>query len=224
MNPEPAVNRTQWYAGPKMVSRTLSVIPILVLLSFTGPACGQNLVRVEEDWELQVGEPDPNSTGPQVVATMCPNADLSGAYFTVEINHRSAPTWSPGGISIHRWEGEARYASFDRADRTTMQTSNEIVTWTQTLYQETGRLNFQVLNGLSLTWGPFGYSGTLRLDTNWGSDNINGYTPAVSVAQSGASYAGNRVKLLKIKAVRLTFSDGSVVTDNTERIVQQLIE
>jgi hypothetical protein len=207
-----------------MVARTLSVVAVLALPSFTEPAYGQNIVRVEEDWELQVGEPDSNSTGPQVVATMSPNADLSGTHFTMEINHRSAPTWSPGGISIHRWEGAARYASFDRADRTTMQTSNEVVTWTQTLYHNSGRLNFEVFNGVSSTWGPFGYSGMMRLDTNWGQDNINGYTPAVSVAQSGAAYAGNRVQLLKIKAIRVTLSDASVITDNTERIVHQLVE
>jgi hypothetical protein len=171
-----------------------------------------------------VGEPDPNSTGPQVLTTMSPGPDLSGTYFTLEINHRSAPTWSPGGISIHRWSGEARYASYDRADRTTMQTSNEVVTWTQVLHQDSGRLYFTVINGMSTTWGPFGYSNLLRLDRDWGTDNVNGYTPAVSVAQSGAAYAGNRVKLLKIKAIRTTLSNGSVLTDSTERIVQQLTE
>ena len=64
----------------------------------------------------------------------------------------------------------------------------------------------------------------LRLDTSWGSNNINGYTPVVSVANSGAAYAGNRIKMLKIKQIRMTLSDGTVLTDNTERIVQQLVE
>jgi hypothetical protein len=229
INPEPAMSHSQSQAGANRPVRalsvaTLSLAALFVLLAATQRASGQNVIRVEEDWELQIGEPDLNSTGPQVLTTMSPNPDLLGTYFTLEINHRSAPTFSGGGISIHRWFGEARYASYDRVDRTTMQTSNEVVTWTQALYRENGRVYFNVINGVSSTWGPFGYSNLMRLDNTWSSDNINGYTPAVSVAESGAPYAANRVRLLKIKAIRMTFSDASVVTDNTERIVQQLVE
>jgi hypothetical protein len=222
MNPEPAMSHSQCRAGRQFVPAP--VVVILALLSFAPSASAQNVIRVEEDWELQIGEPDPNSTGPQVLTTMSPNPDLTGTYFTLEINHRSAPTFSPGGISIHRWFGEARYASYDRVDRTTMSTTNEVVTWTQALYRDSGRVHFLVSNGLSTTWGPFGYSNLMKLDNTWSADNINGYTPAVSVAESGASYAANRVRLLKIKAIRMTMSDGTVLTDNTERIVLQLIE
>jgi len=218
------MNYTQCYAGPKLIARAVSLLAVVALFCSPGTAFGQNVVRVEEDWELEIGEPDPNSVGPQVLTTMSPNADLTGTYFTMEINHRSAPSWTPGGISIHRWTGEARNASFDRADRTIMQTSNEVVTWTQALYHDNGRLHFKVYDGVSSTWGPFGYSNMLKLDTSWGSGQINGYTPAVSVAQSGAAYAGNRIQMLKIKQIRLTLSDGSVLTDSTERIVQELVD
>jgi hypothetical protein len=217
------MNYSQCYAGPSKVARAASFFVVLALL-FPAAAMGQNVVRVEEDWELEIGEPDVNSVGPQVLTTMSPNADLTGTYFTMEINHRSAPSWTPGGISIHRWTGEGRNASFDRADRTIMQTGSETVTWTQALYHDNGRLHFKVFNGISSTWGLFGYSSLLKLDTSWGTDHINNYTPAVSVAQSGAAYAGNRIHILKIKCIRVTLSDGSVLTDNTERIVQQLID
>ncbi len=212
------------YSGPTVLARALSVIATLALLTAAEAARAQNVVRVEEDWSLEIGEPDPNSVGPQVLSTMSPNDHLTGTYFTAEFNHRSAPTWSPGGISIHRWTGETRNASFDRSDRTIMQTSSEIVTWTQSLHHYNGRLYFTVFDGVSSTWGPFGYSNLLRLDTSWGSGQINGYTPVVSVANSGAAYAGNRIKMLKITQIRMTLSDGTVLTDNTERIVQQLVE
>jgi hypothetical protein len=224
MNPEPAMNYTQCYAGPRQVARAASLLAVLAVFFSAGPVCGQNVVRVEEDWHLEIGEPDFNSVGPQVLTAMSPMADLSGTYFTMEINHRSAPTWTPGGISIHKWNGEARVASFDRADRTVMNTTDEVVTWTQALYVESGKINFLIFNGISSTWGSFGFSNLLKLDSGWGATSINTYTPAVSVAQSGAAYAGNRVKVLKIKCIRMTLSDGSVLTDNTERIVQQLIE
>ena len=218
------MNYSKCIPGPIWIARIASVAAAFALLLLAQAAEGQNVVRVEEDWYLEIGAPDQNSVGPQVLTTMSPYSDLTSTYFTMEINHRSAPSWTPGGISIHRWTGETRNASFDRSDRTVMNTTSEVVTWKQSLHFANGRLYFTVYDGLSLTWGPFGYSNMLRLDTSWSDTQLDSYTPAVSVAASGAAYAGNRIKMLKITGIRLTLSDGSVMTDNTERIVQQLIE
>jgi hypothetical protein len=207
---------------PRALWRSLPFAAALLLVASVATA--QNLIRVEEDWELVVGEPDANSTGPQVVTTMSPNADIFGTFFTAEFNHRSAPTWTPGGISIHRWSGEFRMGSYDRADRTVMTTNTETVTWTQALYYDLGRLNFKVMNGNSDTWGTFGYTGTVKLDCSWGVPHINSYTPTVSTVNSGPAFAGNRVHSLKIKCIRKTFSNGTTTTDNTERIVHELVE
>jgi hypothetical protein len=153
---------------------------------------------------------------------MSPFANISDTHFTLEVNHRSVPWWAPGGISIHQWSGEWRQQSIDRADRSVMQTSNETVRWTQALYIDSGKLNFQIKNGTSTTWGPFGYSSSFKLQTNWGVNNINSYSPDVSAALSGVAYASNRVNLLRLVQVRATLANGTVVTDNTERVVHQL--
>src|SRR5882724_4936163 len=110
------------------------LVPLAVALAFLGMASGawaQNIAHVEEDWELVLGQPDQNVCGPQIVMTMSPNNDIKDVYFTHEINHRSAPYWTPGGLSIHQWSGEWRMQSYDRVDRTVMITNNETVTWTQ---------------------------------------------------------------------------------------------
>ena len=73
----------------------------LLLVASVAPA--QDLVRVEEDWEMVLGEPDFNSCGPQVACTLSPLGDIDGTHFTLEINHRSMPYWSPGGITLHHW-------------------------------------------------------------------------------------------------------------------------
>jgi hypothetical protein len=196
-------------------------LPLLAVLFVCHAAAlvAHDVVRVEEDWELVLGEPDSNSAGPQVACTMSPFSNLSDTYFTIEINHRSVPYWSPGGISIHHWCGEWRMDSFDRADRTIMQTNNETVRWTQLLEVQGGLLTFQVKNGSSSTWGPFGYSNMLKLQRGWGVNNINSYSADVSVGNSGVSYAGNRVQSLKLKEVRAILSDGSVLIDSTVRTV-----
>jgi hypothetical protein len=197
----------------------LAALPLL-----SAVATAQNIVHVEEDWELVLGQPDPNTVGPQVATTMSPLGDINSTFFTFEINHRSAPYWTPGGLTIHQWSGDWRVQSYDRTDRTVMDTSNETVTWTQVLDSQNGWLSFQVKNGTSSTWGPFGYSNVFKLWTSWGANNINSYTPNVSISQSGVAYAGNRVQSLKIKAVRVKLSDGTSYTDTTERTVHLLVE
>ena len=87
-----------------------------------------------------------------------------------------------------------------------------------------GQLTFQIKNGTSTTWGPFGYSGQFKVHTNWGVNNINSYTPDVSISQSGPAFAGNRVKSLKIKEIRLTLDNSFELTDSTERVAFQLVE
>jgi len=202
-----------------LLAGCLAALPLLSAASI-----GQDIVHVEEDWQLVLGQPDPNTVGPQVATTMSPLGDITSTFFTFEINHRSAPYWTPGGLTIHQWSGDWRVQSFDRTDRTVMDTANETLSWTQILDAQNGTLTFQVKNGSSTTWGPFGYSNLFKLSTAWGANNINGYTPDVSVSQSGVAFAGNRVQSLKITTIRVKLSDGTSYTDNTQRTVHLLVE
>jgi len=204
--------------------RVLSLVAAVMVAAGAAHAVAQDIVRVEEDWEMVLGTPDASVCGPQVAITMSPYSDISSTFFTMEINHRSAPYWTPGGITLHQWDGEQRIQSLDRADRSIMQTDSETVKWTQILDVNGNSLTFQIKNGSSTTWGPFGIAGHLKMNTNWPAGNLNSYTPDVSVSQSGVAYAGNRVKSLSIKSLRITLSDGSQFTDSTGWTVQQLLE
>ena len=181
-----------------------------------------DLVHVEEDWELVVGEPDSNSAGPQIACTMSPWGDIANTYFTLEINHQSVPYWAPGGLTLHQWSGESLVQSMNRQDRSVMQTQDETVTWTQVLDVQYGQLTFQVKNGHSSTWGTFGSTGHFKMQTWAGPNDLNNYSPDVSVSRSGVAYASNRVKSLRILRVRGTLDNGATATDNTIRVVHQL--
>jgi hypothetical protein len=183
----------------------------------------QDLVHVEEDWELVVGQPDANSAGPQIACTMSPVSNIDGTYFTLEVNHQSMPYWAPGGLTIHQWWGESLVQSMNRSNRSVMQTADETVSWTQVLDVQGGTLTFQVKNGSSTTWGTFGRSYHFKLQTNFGG-NLNAYTPDVSAGRSGVAFASNRVKSLKLMRVRGTLSDGTTATDNTVRVVHELTD
>jgi hypothetical protein len=218
MNCHPRFSNTRW------IARLVHLAAIVAVSSATHAATAQSVTRVEEDWELVLGAPDEPLCGPQVVTAMSPFNNINDTYFTFEINHRSAPYWTPGGLTIHQWSGDWRIQSFDRADRTVMTTPDEVVTWTQALYVNGGVLTFQIIDGNSSTWGPFGYSNMFKLNQNWGVNNINSYTPDVSIAQSGPAFAGNRVKSLKIKELRATLDNGFTLTDTTERVAYVLVE
>jgi len=181
-----------------------------------------DMVHVEEDWELVIGEPDANSAGPQIACTMSPWGDIANTYFTLEINHQSVPYWQPGGLTIHQWSGEWLVQSMNRQDRSIMQTPDETVTWTQVLDVTNGLLTFQVKNGHSTTWGTFGTSGYFKIQTWAGPNDLNSYSPTVSASRSGVAYASNRVKSLKILRVRGTLDNGATATDNTVRVVHEL--
>lgn len=197
-----------------------AVLCALGLLLLTGPVLAQsaNVIAVEEDWELVLTEPDPEVVAPQVTCIMSPNNNLNDTYWSLEINHLTAPSFSPGGLHMHRWSGEWRQATFSRSDRAVITAANDTITWTQSLRVANGRLTFEVQNGASGTWGNFGF-GNFELDMGWGVPSINSYSPDVSVANSGVGFASNRVQSLKIKQVRKTYSDGHTVTDNTQRVV-----
>jgi hypothetical protein len=202
--------------------RPVSLVLFFGLLLVASVAPAQDLIRVEEDWEMVLGEPDYNSCGPQVACTMSPFGDIDSTHFTLEINHRSMPYWSPGGITLHHWSGEWRLQSMERQDRSVMQTNGEVVRWTQSLDATVpGYLIFQITDGTSSTWGPFGYSMNLKLSTVWLAGHINNYSPDVSVSRSGVAFAGNRVSSLKILRIRAMLSDHSTATDDTVRVVHQ---
>ena len=221
MSRHPKFSHSRW------IARLVVLLAAVALGSAASLATAQSVTTVEEDWQLTLGQPDQLVCGPQVITTMSPFSNINDTFFTLEINHRSAPYWTPGGMTIHQWSGEWRVQSYDRADRSLMTTTNEVVAWTQVLNVNNlnaGQLTFQIKNGNSTTWGPFGYSGMFKLHTNWGVNNLNSYTPDVSVAQSGVAFAGNRVQSLKITEIRLSLDNGRVLTDTTPHVAYQLVE
>jgi len=82
-----------------------------------------------------------------------------------------------------------------------------------------GQLQFEIVNGNSVTWGQFGGQGYLKSVTPTNLENFNGYRPSVSVDNSGVGYAGNRVRSLTLKAVRVYTDTGDVFTDSAIKTV-----
>ncbi|MGE5195452.1 MAG: hypothetical protein ACM3U2_23405 [Deltaproteobacteria bacterium] len=183
---------------------------------------GPDVFRIEEDWSLVVGTPDTNVDGPQVTCTISP-LDMNTAYCAFDINYYSQPSWSPGGLQIHTWDPVDPIAYSNSLKTGVMATPNETVTWTQTMTLDPNlqTVRFQVINGNSTTWGTFGgnpvlgFSGHLVLSINTSLANLNGYSPNVSLDNSGPSFGGNLVVSQMLMAVRYYDANGKLISQIT---------
>jgi hypothetical protein len=166
------------------------------------------VVSVEEEWTLQVGEPNLMANAPQVSMVLSSNADLQDDYFMFVLNHRTHPTYRAGGLQVQQWNGAILEDFADDDDESQLENSAEAVAWKQKMTIQNGTVTVTIQDGTSTSWGTFGDDGALTLSVYTGQPNLNDYTPSVSVSQSGIAFAGNRVGSLTLQKVTWTMSDG----------------
>ena len=205
-----------------------------LLLGCAGVAWAQTeptVVHVEEDWELVVGEPDPTTASPQILCVFSPVGHVGSLHSSLQLNHHNTfeldedglPVFAPGGMQFEVWEGETPLREKKFPITAVLSTPGEVITWTQSMELESGKLTFEIKNGNSSAWGNFGGEGYLKpYPVNTTLTDLNGYNSDVSVQNSGVSYAANRVQSLTLKRVRYYTSTGEVVEDTTARVVHSL--
>jgi len=198
---------------------------LLALVILVSPVRADDpIVRVEEDWELQVRLPDNDVTAPQIITAWSPLGDLSGVHATFEINHIASVDFASGGLHLSTWCGETHLAVEHAGNFASMYEDGEVVSWTQSIEVDNGELIFEISGGTSDTWGNFGDNGSLRLSLETTLENLDSYSPLVSIAKSEVSYAGNRVQSLLMRRVRYIHASGATTSENTVKYVHQLDE
>lgn len=179
------------------------------------------IVRIEEDWVLVVGDPDATTNGPQVMTVFSPTGHVDDEHCQFLINHRTLPDFVAGGLQIQVWDGEQSIGSRNFPNQDLLDSEGEVVTWTQSMRLNDCSLQFEIENGNSTAWGTFGGQGYLRDSISTSCATLAGYDPAVSVKQSGVTFAANRVSLLVLKEVRWYSEEGLETRDTTARVVHQ---
>jgi hypothetical protein len=171
------------------------------------------VVSVEEHWELQVAQPDADSSAPQITMVTSPTGDLESNYFLFTINHATVPDYQAGGMQVQLWDGESLADQHVAHEHTELSNNDEVVTWKQRLTLEDGELTFEVADGSSETWGSFG-GNDLKLSTPTTLTGLNAYRPAVSLTESEVGFAENRVTSLTLKKLVWVTEDGEVHEQN----------
>lgn len=203
------------------------LIPAVALLCMGKPSArvaadgGTQFDRIEEDWQLVVGNPDQSQNGPQITTSMSPSGNYtSDAFVAFDLNYREYPSFQVGGMQTQVWQNKQLLASSSQGSAQ-FNTANETLTWTQFMSVNDGQITYGINNGQSTTFGRFGQGNgllTVSFNGNNGGD-LSGYTPASTVAHSGATFESNHVTSMSLIRVRY-YSNGQLVsTDSTQRDV-----
>ncbi|MGN6547817.1 MAG: hypothetical protein ACTHK7_22405 [Aureliella sp.] len=177
------------------------------LLAASTVSAQTNVMRIEEDWELEITQPDTKLDAPQVLVTVSPFSATSSFYFEVDINHASYPAYDSGGLQIRAMDSGNCLSQKRLLAGTRLSTDADIVRWTNVVEKQSSGVAFGVANGDSTSWGKFGDSTSYV--TIQGSRDF-AYDPTTSFNKSGVSYASNRVKRLTLCRVRYIDSAGKV--------------
>ena len=171
--------------------------------------------RVEEDWELVVGDPNQSLNGPQISTTMSPVGDNNRNFVTFNLNYREGG-YRAGGMELQVWTG-AVLITKDSDKREQLSTSGETVTWTQSMSVAAGQVTFSVDNGHSETWNNFGQGNNLILSYDSTATDLTLYNPDISARNSGVGWQSNRVRSLRITEVRYYNNNQLIRTDSSPR-------
>jgi hypothetical protein len=183
-------------------------------------AQGEDYDRIEEDWEVVIGEPSPEEEAPQILNVISPFADHTREYFVFELNHSTQPDYAKGGMQLQRWTGETVHSWKTSANRSQLAIPAETVTYTVRMRLIDGDLWVSARNGQSQTWGEFG-TGEMYVWSPTYMPNLNNYQTANSVANSRVGYASYRVTKFVLKEVRYYSNGELVLTDEEDRVVHE---
>ncbi len=177
------------------------------------------LTRVEEDWEMVVGEPDLPLSAPQVCTVMTPFEDETNSYVAFYVNHRLNPSAAPGGVEVQFWYGGRQQSWAGQGSNNLLHHADETVSWTQRLEVRDGSLRFEIRNGHSETWGDFGEDHSLRVSVPSTLESLPHYQSATSVNCSGVTFASDRVRSLVLRDVRGYAADGTLLFEESNPVV-----
>ncbi|WP_152053327.1 hypothetical protein [Tautonia marina] len=176
--------------------------------------------RVEEDWELVIIAPDSVAEGPQITTSMSPLDSQAGQFIAFNLNYRSQPSFRSGGLEVIAYNADVAQATSTQ-HTAKLSTTNETITWTQSLGLVGGVMSYQIIGGKSTSWGQFGQGSGANLGVSVTSalSSMSGYHPETSVEFSGVGWQANRVASMRLLQVRYYDGNTLVAIDETVRDV-----
>ncbi|HEY1376343.1 MAG TPA: hypothetical protein VGF55_06090 [Gemmataceae bacterium] len=204
---------TRVFRSGRIVRAGLVALAAAVVLMTppTGQArSGGPIVRIEQDWQLIVGSPDPNLCSPQLFIMLYPE---SGGSYSCQflINYNDQPKFSAGGVQIQVWQdGTVLDGADNSPNQAILQNDGETVTFTLVMEIKNGKLTFSAQNVSSPSFGDISH---LTTSVTYGPTDFSKYQTSDSVANSGILFGSNRVTSLTLQQVRKIDQSGNVTTE-----------
>lgn len=179
------------------------------------------LDRIEEDWELVVGDPDPEIDAPQITTSMIPFSSSPDLHFQVNLNHGLKPDFASGGIQVRVVQDDELLGQIHRRAGQKLAQSSETVRWTTAVQKVTTGYLFGVSTGSSSSWGSYGGNDYyLAIAENAVQGSLESYDYRRSLDNSAVAYAGNRVQWLKLLRVRFYYNNGMATESEIQKVVE----
>jgi hypothetical protein len=212
------------FAAATAGSRLLRIAAV-VALCLTPPAhafVGATVMRIEEDWEVVVGEPSPDENLPQLYVVTTPTGNVDGQYSVFEINNLLLPDFYGGGLQFQTWWGDQATGEAHHSNYSSLASNGETITFTTRMRAwGDGTISFRIQNGQSTTWGAFGNNNSLRIVRDCELSDLSTYNPESSAKFSRVGSGRGRITTFRIKQVRYYDANGNLIsTDNTTRDAQ----
>jgi hypothetical protein len=208
-------------------SRSLTTGLLLGVLAIALTAAAQEATvpydRIEEDWEIVIAEPDPDTHAPQLINVISPTGDLSEDYGVLELNHCTQPDYLEGGLQLQFWSDDEYQLNYTPQPSLLLAIPNETIRYTVAMSIETGHLKFRVRNGSSTSWSTFG-GDNFVVSRPARRPNLSAYSTDVSTAKSRVAFAAHRVEKFVLKRVRYYKNNELVRWDWTDRQVHPPVE
>jgi len=197
---------------------------LTLLLTLADPAAAQStgstIVRVEEDWVAMIGEPDTAISSPQIINFISPIQSTEGIFGLVQVNHRGAPEFQAGGLQVQAWVSSWMSGSADAQKFAKLSRNTDNLRYTVAMEKVSNGIRFELLNGRSRTWGRFAQT-PVSVVVTVDEPSLEEYSPEFSVANTNVNVGAHRVDLLYLTATRFKYSDDTIVTDNTDRVIHR---
>jgi hypothetical protein len=140
----------------QLTPRTIVYSIVCSLLSITqisttclGQEISDQIMRIEEDWEFVVDNPNPSVNTPEVCCVFGLDNPETGVHALFELNHSTFPNFSAGGLQLQAWNGEKLIGYRVNDPRGQLEYQNETVAFTTVIKLSMKRLEMSISNGSS---------------------------------------------------------------------------
>lgn len=178
------------------------------------------LFLVEEDWEMVINEPEVSINSPQVAFFLYPDADHSECYFQLQMNYAAEDGYSSGGFRVGAFYHEQPIDEERSAVRETLAWDNDRLQWTSAMAVFNGKLMYALKDGYGYQWGTFGGPEYLVEMDDLDMHALDHYSPQKSLESVDIGFGANRVSSIRLKRVRLKYTDGHTQTLEVNQFVQ----